>query len=124
MAKQKLPKLSRQDILNSKPVKNQAIGVERGKKGEVLLTLPIKKTPWINFLSKILLAPKKKVVTLDEIGTKVWDLCDGNMNVETMIQKLCLDLKMNRKEVETSLLYYLRQLAARSIIGLQVTKTN
>ena len=122
MAKEKLPKLSRQDILNSIPTRNQAITVERGKKGEVLLILPIKKTWWINFLSKILLAPKKKIITLDEIGTKVWEMCDGKTSVESIIQKLCLDLKMNRKEVETSLLFYLRQLASRSIVGLQVIK--
>jgi len=122
MAKKDVPKLTRRDVLESIPIRNTQIEWERAEKGEIRINLPLKKTWWTKFLSTILLAPKKKVLMLDELGTKVWNMCDGNKKVEDIIQALCRDLNMNRKEVETSLLHYLRQLAARGLVGLGITK--
>lgn len=122
MPKTNVPKLTRRDVLDSMPVRNNQIEWERGEKGEIRINLPLKKTWWAKFLSTILLAPKKKILALDELGTKVWDMCDGTRNVENIIQALCRDLNMNRKEVETSLLHYLKQLAGRRLIGLGITK--
>lgn len=120
--KKKVPKLTRRDVLDSRPIRNTQIQWETGEQGEVRITLPLKKTWWAKFLSTILLAPKKKILTLDKLGTKVWNLCDGTKSVEEIINILCRDLNMNRKEIETSLLYYLKQLASKGLIGLGITK--
>lgn len=120
--KKQIPKLTRRDVLDSRPIRNAQLQWEKGSKGEIRITLPLKKTWWAKFLSSILLAPRSKILVLDELGTKVWNMCDGSKNVEEIIQVLCRDLNMNRKEVETSLLHYLKQLAGRSLIGLGITK--
>jgi hypothetical protein len=122
MPKTKVPKLTRKDILDSIPVRNTQLKWERSEKGEIRIDLPLKKTWWAKFLSTIFLAPKKKILALDVLGTKVWNFCDGDKNVEEIIQLLCRDLNMNRKEIETSLFAYLRQLAGRGLIGLGITK--
>jgi hypothetical protein len=122
MKKTNVPKLTRKDVLDSIPIKNNQLEWEKGEKGEVRINLPMKKTWWIKLLSTIFIAPKKRILTLDELGTKVWDMCDGTRNVENVVQALCRDLNMNRKEVETSLLHYLKTLAGRGLIGLGITK--
>ncbi|OIO03857.1 hypothetical protein COY52_02330 [Candidatus Desantisbacteria bacterium CG_4_10_14_0_8_um_filter_48_22] len=120
--KEKAPKLTRRDILDSRPVRNADLKWERAENGEVRITLPLRKTWWAGILSKVFTAPKQRVLGLDEIGTKVWDACDGNRTVEQMIQLLSDDLKMNRREVETSLLHYLKTLGSRGLIGFAVDK--
>jgi len=120
--KQKIPKLTRRDILDSRPVRNPQIKWEKGKSGDVRITLPLRRTWWVKILSRIFFAPRERILSLDEIGTRVWNLIDGNRTVEEIIQSLCQELNMNRREIETSLLHYLKQLATRGLVGFAIEK--
>jgi len=64
--------------------------------------------------------PEFRTVTLDEVGTRVWDLCDGEHTVKDLIARVAEEHKLSRKEAEVSLVAYLRQLAARGLIALVV----
>ena len=61
-------------------------------------------------------------MVLDQIGTQVWEMCDGRTTVEAMIRRLSEDHKLNNKEAEISLLAYLKQLGQKNLVGFVVEK--
>ena len=114
--------LSREDSLASVPLRNEAIEAERTDAGEVRLLIPRKESWWVNSLARFFYVPKHRRITLDEIGSFVWDQCDGKKNVRQVIQALCKRYKLHRKEAEVSVVAYLRMLAKKRLIGIAVLK--
>ena len=57
---------------------------------------------------------------LDEVGTEVWQMCDGHTSVATMIDRLRDRYKLDRKEAEVSLLSYLKTLGQKRFVGFLV----
>ena len=84
----------------------------------VALRIPRRQDRWARFLNRIATAPDHKQVVLDEIGSDVWELCDGGTSVETIVRALMKKYKLSRREVELSLSLYLKQLAKRGYLGL------
>lgn len=123
MAFRRRPKpLSREQSLGSVPLRNEAIEVERTDSGEIRLVIPLRQTLLAKALSRFLQVPKKRKVVLDEIGSFVWEQCDGKHTIRQIIGSLCGRYKLHRKEAEVSVVAYLRQLAAKGIIGIAVLK--
>jgi len=114
--------LTREQSLTSVPLRNEAIEVERTNAGEVRLLIPRRQTWWVKTLARVFYVPKKRRITLDEIGSYVWELCDGRTNVRQIIRALCKRYKLHRKEAEVSVVAYLRQLAKKRLIGIAVLK--
>ena len=114
--------LSREESLASVPMHNEAIGVERSDAGEVRLLIPRRESWWVNTLSRFFYVPKNRRITLDEIGSYVWDHCDGKRNVGQIIQALSKRYRLHRKEAEVSVVAYLRTLARKRLIGIAVLK--
>jgi hypothetical protein len=112
--------LSREQSLTSVPVRNEAIEAERTDAGEARLFIPRRETRWVRLLSRLVHVPKRQPVTLDEVGTFVWDLCDGEHTVRDITRELAARYKLHRKEAEVSVVAYLRQLAKRRIVGIAV----
>ena len=90
--------------------------------GEVMLSVPRRKTWWIKALSRVFYVPSKRTVVLDEIGSRVWALCDGQNTVEYVITTLRRHYKLEHKEAEVSTLTYLKQLAEKGLIGFAVIR--
>ena len=115
-------KISREAMLGSKPVRNELVHWERDDSGEVLITL-IRQRGWkINLLAKIFYVPKERKIALDEIGSAVWEMCDGKHTVDRMIRRLADKHQLNRREAEVALTTYLRQLGKKRLIGFAVSK--
>ena len=115
-------KISREAMLGSKPVRNELVHWERNDSGEVLITLT-RQTGWkINLLAKIFYVPKKRKIALDEIGSAVWEMCDGKHTVDRMIRRLADKHQLNRREAEVALTTYLRQLGKKRLVGFAVSK--
>jgi len=64
--------------------------------------------------------PKLRPIVLDEVGTRVWHLCDGERTVADIVETLRQEYKLGRREVEVSLTEYLRTLGKRGMIGFLV----
>ena len=64
--------------------------------------------------------PEEKRVGLDEIGSYVWELCDGKNSVRSIVGRFQKKYKLNRKEAELSMLNYLKMLAKKKLIGLMI----
>ena len=61
--------------------------------------------------------PNERKIELDEVGGYVWDLCDGNHTVETIVKKTGQEYKMSRREAEVSVTMFLQMLHERNFIG-------
>lgn len=121
--RKKKPELNRRELLRSKPVRNERLSWEQMDDGEIMLSVPRRKTWWIMALSKFFYVPSKRTVVLDGIGSRVWTLCDGQNTVEYLITTLRHHYKLEYKEAEVSTLTYLKQLAEKGLIGFAVIQS-
>ena len=110
-------------ILDALPLRNQLIKWEVDDKEEVSLVIPQQQKLWIRIASKVFSLPNKRVIVLDDVGSYVWQLCDGNNSINQIVKHLSMQYRMTRKEAETSLFTFMRQLGKRNIIGFAVSKT-
>ena len=112
----------RERILNALPLRNQLIKWDIDDKEEVSLVIPQQQKLWIRIASKIFSLPDKRVIVLDDVGSYVWRLCDGKNSISQIVKHLSKQYRMTRKEAETSLFTFMRQLGKRNIIGFAVSK--
>jgi hypothetical protein len=121
MARKRQPQLSRDELFALKPVHNPAIeATVDDRKREVTVKLPRRKTWWLNLLARFSRLPEYGLVTLDEVGTSVWEMCDGERNVRDLIRDFAAKHQLGRKEAEVGMLTYLRQLGERGIIVFEM----
>jgi hypothetical protein len=118
MFRRKRQALTRDQSLAAKPVRNKNVVVSRDDDGNVVFTLPRRKVWWADWIAKVLRMPERKKVALDEVGTVVWDLCDGKNTVRTIIDRFVQKYKLNRREAEVSMFAYLKELTRRGFVGL------
>ena len=130
--KPKAPPLRRSDFLRLKPIRNPMVKWEKNEKGEIKIIIPLKKIKEIRekvesgkrrkrkkpgLFSKLFPEPKEKRIQLDEIGSVVWELCDGNRTVKDIIDYLYEKYKLLPRESEISLNTYLNSLVKRGLMG-------
>ena len=127
VARRRAGRITRKDILAAVPFRNPLIDWEIREAGaasregpEVLLRVPRRQDRWGKILNRLFEGPPYRQVVLDELGTDVWQMCDGETSVEALIRALAKKHKLERREVEISLTMYLRTLARRGFIGLRV----
>ena len=111
------PKLSREAMLDSRPARNDLLEWEKTDDGEVQVKIARQDTWKIRLLSKLFYIPKQRKITLDELGSEVWSMCNGSTTVAQMIEALSAKYQLNRKEAEVSLLTYLKTLGEKRFIG-------
>ena len=122
------PRYSRAEVLGAIPTRNPLIGWEPGDEAEeapapdalVLLKVPRRQDRLGKILNRLVSGPDHKRVELDELGSEVWRLCDGERNVDGVIRELARRHQLSRLEVEASLTAFLRTLAKRGFIGLKL----
>jgi len=123
------PSLTRSEFLSLKPVRSPIVKWEKNEKGEIKITIPLReieertegskkmKKKSTGVLSKLFQGPEKKRLQLDEVGSVVWELCDGKRTTKEIIGHLCQKYKLLPREAELSLSSYLNSLAKRGLIG-------
>jgi len=104
------PQLTREQSLSAIPVQNKVVRVSRDDDGLVNIAIPRRESWWVKGLARVFFVPEEKRIGLDEIGSYVWDLCDGKNNVRTIIGEFQRKYKLSRKEAELSMLNYLKML--------------
>ena len=114
--------LTREEFLELKPIKNPLLKWSKNSEGNVIINLERKKDKKTSILSKFFPIPEKRKVKLDKIGSFVWDRCDGKHRVEEIVQGLCTEFEMKRKDVEASLSVFLQQLVKRGFIGIDIAR--
>lgn len=116
----KKPVLDRDKALRAVPVRHPQVRFERNGDGEVCLYLPRRRDRLGRALIFVFRAPPEKEIVLDEVGSDVWDLCDGVNTVDAIVNGIARKYKITRRECETSIGAYLKTLGERNLVGLRV----
>jgi hypothetical protein len=110
--------LKRSELLRLKPVREEHICWEEDDEGVVRI-----KSERVGLLARImgllLRVTPRKYIQLDEIGSVVWKMCNGEHTVAQISQELMNRYKLERQEAEASLLTFIQQLMKRRLITLQ-----
>jgi hypothetical protein len=114
------PVLTRDQALHARPVRNALLKWERGEEGETRLLIPRRKDLLGRALSRVFRAPANKEIVLDEVGSDIWELCDGSNSVEAIVSAICRTYRLTRRECEMSVGTYLKTLGDRNLVGFQV----
>lgn len=129
MVEGRKPKVSRSEVLGARPVRNPVVEWEHaplrgaGEDGEeppavILLRVPRRNDRWGNFVARMFRLPSHRKIELDEMGSDVWERCDGTISVDALTRAICERYRLNRRQGETSVTAYLRMLAERRLIAL------
>jgi hypothetical protein len=114
------PTVTREEAMRAVPLRNPAVTWTVNEEGEVQLTVPLRKDGWMRVAKFVFKIPDTREIQLDEVGSEVWQWCDGENSVARIIERLQKQHKLNRKEAEVSLTAYLKTLAQRGLIGLKL----
>ena len=107
-------------MLSSRPARNELISWAKNDNGEAQITVSRQDTWRVRLLSKVFYIPKERTITLDEVGTEVWQMCNGRTTVAQMIESLGKKYTLDRKEAEISLLSYLKTLGQKRFVGFLI----
>ena len=106
--------------MEGRPVRNPSVETTREESGEISVKLPRRRSWWLDKLAKWGRIPDYRIVSLDKIGTEVWENCDGEHSVKDLVALHAERHKLARKEAELSMVQFLKQLAQRGIIVLVI----
>jgi len=114
--------LSRDQAFEARPVRNPQLKWRVNDNDCVEVVVPRRKDLLGRTLGFLFFVPQSRPVTLDEVGTRVWHLCDGERTVQQIARVLSDEYKLGRREVEASLTEYLRTLGKRGMVGFLVPR--
>lgn len=114
------PLLTREQAMQALPVRNPSLTWSENETGEAVIVLPRRKDATGKFLGWAFFVPEAKPIALDEVGTFVWKLCDGEHSVVDIVTAMCKEYKLGRREVELSLNEYIKMLSKRGMLGVAV----
>ncbi|GAB4452577.1 MAG: hypothetical protein OHK0029_03750 [Armatimonadaceae bacterium] len=124
----KKPQISRGQVLSARPLRNPKVEWTKEQKDEAgsrpvaLLQIPRRSDKLGNAMARVFRLPDTRKLELDEIGSDVWEMCDGDTTVEEITKALTVQYRLNRRQAETSVTAYLRMLAERRLIVLKATR--
>ena len=116
------PRLTPEQVLQSRPVRNQALKAEHVEGGGLRLTIPRRGEWWAKLLAVVFPIPKERYLELDAVGQEVWELCDGEHTLRQLIAIFQDRHRLTRVEAEWSLRAYLRDLGKRGLVVFAVEK--
>ena len=120
--KKKKLSLSRDEALACIPVKSEAVSAQRTAAGVIRLRYPLVVKPWIAELAKRFGAasntPPARQLELDELGTRTWELIDGERSVQAIASQFARQTRVHPKEAEAAVTRFLRELGRRGVIGM------
>jgi hypothetical protein len=109
--------VGREQTLRLYPLRNPAVRYETQPNGCVLLIVPVRPRWLMRLLTRLFKLPREHRIELDETGSTVWSLCDGQHSVEAIVQRLVRQYKLERREAEYALFAFLNTLTRRGFIA-------
>lgn len=100
------------------PIHNAQITWNRVEGGEISLSIPRRSDRLGRVIGRLFRVPDRKEILLDEVGSTVWEMCDGKHSIANIIAEMSNTYKLNRREAEVSVTTYIKILAERRLVGL------
>jgi hypothetical protein len=116
----KKPKLDRETSLGAIPQRNPAAGFYKDDLGLLRISIPRRRTWWVNLLARVFHLPRERRFSLDEVGSFVWEQCDGKRSLRQVIRGLARQYQLRRKEAEVSTANYMKMLMKKGLIGMKM----
>jgi len=105
------------------PVRNEQVDVKVLQNGFVQLAYPLAVKPWFGKLAdRVGLWDKRptiKRLELDEMGTFVWGLINGEHSVKDIADAFVAEYQVQNREAELSVTAFIKDIGQRGIIGLK-----
>lgn len=118
-----MPTISRAEALEMVPVRNEAVTEQSMPDGLVQLSYPLAVKPWFGRLAEKVgmwdKRPMIKQIELDEMGTFVWSLIDGDHSVRRIAEAFVAEYEVQQREAELSVTAFIKTIGQRGIIGLK-----
>ena len=112
-------KIPYKKLLQAKPKKSENVEWD-GKDPETLkLYVPYKKTYIIKLLSRFMEIPDERTFRFNQMGTMVWDLCDGTNTIEEIKLAIMKRSKGDEKDIERRLIKFINKLSVNELITLE-----
>jgi len=112
------PRIDKREALAVVPVRHPLVEWER-KGAEAILSVPVRDDRIARLARRLLRnVPDKRKIALDSVGADVWDLCDGERNIQSVVAAVAKNHKLTRREAEVSVTMFLQTLAKKNLIGL------
>lgn len=106
-------------MLRAKPVRNAAARVVENREKSVTILVKQKRPSFlIPPLSWIVPFSPERQVTLDELGTRVWKLCDGQSTVEQIVEAFRAPYRLTFHEGRAAVTGYVSRLIQRGVIAI------
>jgi hypothetical protein len=119
------PKIERKDALAIVPVRHPMVKWERTAADEVILRIPMRNDRTARAVKAVIKLikmakelPETRQVGLDEVGSYVWELCDGERDINAIVVGVSKEYMLTRREAEASVTMFLQTLAKKNLIGL------
>lgn len=115
--------MNREQALACIPVRNNNVSWEEDSDGlvhieYVMVLKPLLSSIFKRFAPESTREPTRKL-ELDEIGSSVWKMIDGNRNSAEIIKLFSSQQKIGSQESEQSVTTFFRELGKRGLIGLR-----
>jgi len=122
MLRRRRPRLTPEEVLRSRPVRNDSLSTEELEDGGLRVHTQRREDWWVKLLGIVFPIPRERRLELDVVGRQVWELCDGEHTLREMISIFQERHKLTRAEAEWSLRNYLKDLGRRGLVGFAVEK--
>ncbi len=114
--------LNRTQALQCIPTQNSTVQWQELENGEILFTYPLPLNRFFlaihrRFSKNSTELPTKKL-QLDQMGSFVWHLIDGNKTVKEIIRIFAKEYNVTSQEAETSVTSFLKTLGLRGFIAI------
>lgn len=112
------PAANLKQLLAAVPTRNTAVR-EETRGGALVLFVPIRKRWWTRGpMAWCLPLRDEKGVALDALGQEVWQTCDGQRDLETMVEDFAARHRLGFHEARLTVMRFLRMLAQRNLLVL------
>ena len=123
-----IPQMTRGEAMACTPLKNRDIKETRAENGLIMLSYPLRLKPLFADVAKRFGmwkdgSPPIKQLELDEMGTLVWDMIDGNNSVRTIAAGFAKKYQVLPREAEVATASFLRDLGKRGLIAFSSKNT-
>lgn len=107
-----------EQTLAARPTRNAAVRAER--RGDALVLFVPLRQRWWNAGPVAWLLPmrRERGVALDTLGQEVWQACDGQRDLETMVEDFADRHRLGFHEARLTVMRFLRMLAQRKLLVL------
>ena len=116
--KQQPPPIDRRLSLAAVPVVNPGVRADHSRPGETLLKIQLQRGR--GWMARFQPAVMERTVQLDELGSFVFGLIDGQTATQAIIEAFIARYRVNRREAELSCVDFLKSLASRYVISIVI----